>query len=247
MAKGKGAKKTKGHTDNTEAGGADLSEITPKMKVDKYIDQYYDRQEKADQALLGYARIDIIKRNLQFGQYNKRLLDLKEKKALLDSFLSNGLDRYGRSNAISIIVKADDVIEETMKSESDLETTKRDGSHLPWLRFKWDPESESNESNEMGPEIIAAGGRHRRAALIDWIKAKKLRLNSAREHLKEIQEKERNEPGTVDTEEVREIEALVSHLYGLVVSGGSWIVAIYDESESLQLISKRDSLLSRQG
>lgn len=161
MAKGKTTKKTKGRTENTvEEGGADMSEITPKMKIDKYIDQYYDRQEKADQALLGYARIDIIKRNLQFGRYNKRQLDLKEKSALLDSFLSNGLDRYGRSNAISILVNADDVVEESMKSDSELETMKRDGSHLPWLRFKWD--TESGEADEKGPEpeIVAAGGRH---------------------------------------------------------------------------------------
>lgn len=98
----------------------------------------------------------------------------------------------------------------------------RDGSHLPWLRFK---ESSSSTS------ILAAGGRHHRAALIDWIKTKRSRLSLARRDLKDLEAKQRDEPGSVDEEDIRGAESFVEHLLGLVTSGGSWIVDVYDKSE----------------
>lgn len=192
-------------------------------RVDKYIDQFYDRQEKADNALLGYARMDIIKRSLEFGRYNTRELNLKEKASLVDSFLSNGLDRYGQSHAIHLIVKLDDIILETVKKPTDIEAPKRDGSHLPWLLFK----------NDSG--IVAAGGRHRRAALIDWVKTKRNGLTLAKCELKDLQAKSKENAESVAEEEMSAAEEMVDHLNGLVNAGGSWIVAVYDEGECFSI------------
>lgn len=228
---GKGSKKGKGKerttAEDAEGVPIDSAELTSKMRVDKYIDQFYDRQEKADKAFLGFSKIDIIQRTLEFGKYNPRELDAKEKASLLDSFLANGLDRYGQGNVIHLIVNVDALILETVKKADEMGPIKRDGSHLPWLRFKKDAEEGISSTT-----ITAAGGRHRRSALIDWIKGKKAALILAKRDLKELQDKQRDEPGVVPDEEAREAEALVQHLHGLVISGGSWIVAVYDESKS---------------
>jgi len=108
---------------------------------------------------------------------------------------------------------------------TDLEAPKRDGSHLPWLLFK----------NDSG--IIAAGGRHRRAALIDWVKTKRSGLTLAKRELKDLQARSKEDHESVSEEEMLTAQGMVDHLNGLVSAGGSWIVAVYDEGECFSIVT----------
>ena len=207
--------------------------------VDRKLDAYHEYAEKAAKALIGYARIDIIKRRLVFGKYNARDLNNREKSLLLDSFVNNGLDRYSFANVINVIVDPEAVVEGTVKPQIQLPPGQRDGSHLPWLQMKDDgPDDEGMaDDGTFGPAIVAAGGRHRRAALADWVKAKKTAMHAADRHLKELRTRAKNpaDDELVTEDMVVKAESDAGYIRGLVNTGGAWVVAVYDLSESLFL------------
>ena len=204
--------------------------------VDKKLDAYHENVDKAQAALLGYARIDIIKRKMLFGKYNPRELNNREKALLLDSFVNNGLDRYAFVNVINIIVNPDRIVEGSVRPYDKLPPVQRDGSHLPWIEFDEDDTDEEATAGDgkYGQTIVAAGGRHRRAALADWIKMKRSALHATEKHARELKARMKNptdDDEPVTEEMVAKVEADVAYMKGLVNTGGAWVVAVYDESE----------------
>jgi hypothetical protein len=205
--------------------------------VDKKLDGYHDNVAKAEKALISYARIDITKRSLLFGKYNPRSLNNRGKTLLLDSFVNNGLDRYAFTNVINVIVHPDHIVEGTVTPYRELGPVQHDGSHLPWMVLEGDnsEQAELAGDGKYGRIIVAAGGRHRRAALSDWIKAKQSALHAAEKHERMLKSKAGNpsdDDEPITEEMIAKVEADVTYLRGLVDTGGAWVVAVYDESES---------------
>jgi hypothetical protein len=203
--------------------------------IDKYMENFNGLQEKSHKALIGYAKTDIIRRNLVFGKYNKRSLKPEENRSILDSFNQNGLDRFNINHAIPLVVKKNVVIDDSVVPLSALtfEQLKVDGSHLPILRFVGDPPADDNGfvDESKGLNVVAVGGRHRRAALTDWVKFKKTLAQSERKTLKELEARGKAIGDVEDPQLVDEIQAArtrVKHAQGLVDTNGAWIVTVYD-------------------
>ncbi|KAF8125067.1 hypothetical protein EV363DRAFT_1105774, partial [Boletus edulis] len=214
-----------------DASGSGTAAPTTQAGIDKYIDQFHDLEEKARGALIGYAQTDIIKRNLVFGKYNRRDLNAQEKRSLLDSFNQNGLDRFGINHVVPLIVDKALVDETTIVTLTAFQETKRDGSHLPFLRLKGD-EVVKNGSPTFGPHILAAGGRHRRHALMDWLKQRESMAAAATKTVNDLTKKaskDGDEEDAVSEEQIEAAEVQLEYAKRLLNMGGLWIVSIYDK------------------
>ncbi|KAG9310759.1 hypothetical protein JVU11DRAFT_8607, partial [Chiua virens] len=204
------------------------------MGIDKYMDEYYDLEEKAREFLIGYARTDLIERNLAFGFYNDRRLNDDESKSLMDSFVCNGLRRFEYDNAINLIIDRDSI--ETPLTTQMLSRTEmgRVGEGLPELKLKGDDvKTEIHEDKRpirtvFGPSIRAAGGRHRQHVLSRWVEAKKDALKTRESLRKDLQVLA--DKGEIAQEDARLQEARgdVDTIRAEIKTGGMWIVAIYD-------------------
>ena len=203
--------------------------------IDQYMKNFNSLQQKAQNALIGYARTDVIGRELAFGTYNQRQLNNVEKKTLLDSFNENGLDRFNVNHAIPLILSAASVDKSTVTKLSSItfENVKPDGSHLPLLRLRTDPPADANGVVNFKdlPKILAAGGRHRCAALDEWIAQRQALVSRAAKALREMQAREKSTEDAPTEEELSRAQEALDHAMGLVKMGGSWIVALYDEGE----------------
>ncbi|KAF8125065.1 hypothetical protein EV363DRAFT_1299322 [Boletus edulis] len=238
-ATGKATKKAaRTDADQTaEEGGSGTTEVAVVAGIDKYINNFHDLEEKTRGALIGYARTDIIKRNILFGKYNKRDLNQQEKRTLLDSFNQNGLDRFGLNNVVPLIVDKSLVDETDVVQLSSLLDAKRDGSHLPLLKLKGDDvvKNVGLEKEAFGPQVIAAGGRHRKFALIDWLKQREAMESSASRLVNDLRKNankgEDVEEDSTITDPLESAEAQLEYVQSLLSMGGSWIVSIYDKEK----------------
>lgn len=239
---GKGGRKGKGKADGEgqkgagslgqDAGGSGSGERSTGT-MDKYIEEFYDLEEKARKALIGYSQTDIIHRNLEFGIYNKRELNHQEKRALLDSFNHNGLDRFGITQAIPLIVRRSDIVEGSVRQLTAFDKLERDGSHLPELKLAGNEADEDEDEDVKDlPKIVAAGGRHRRHALVDWLKQKKGQMVVAQRTLSDLKSKTVLQDDEATEGQIAEAEDMLKHAKGLVDMRGSWVVAIYDKGVS---------------
>ncbi|KAG9308144.1 hypothetical protein JVU11DRAFT_12446 [Chiua virens] len=142
--------------------------------LDTTLEEYYNLEEQGRHAFLGYARTDLLERHFTFGSYNPRPLNNGEMRNLLDSFNNNGLDRFSIRSAIPIILPSDVVDTSTLKKDIAIDSIDRHGSHLSMLRLTWDDDGETSN------DIIAAGGRHRHAALGEWVKQREMLTRKTR-------------------------------------------------------------------
>lgn len=204
-------KKTSVEVTSTQATGLDAS-----------LETYYDLEEKGRSAFLGYARMDILKRDFKFGLYNPRPLNHVEMRNILDSFNNNGLDRFSIRSAIPIIIPAEMVDLATVKKDIAMDSIDRHGSHLPLLSVTWD-----DDEQEHG--IIAAGGRHRRAALAEWIKQKESQTRKAKSMWQSL--KNRKDDPVPLQDEVAEAKVKYEVNQAMLNLHGMWIVAVYDLCE----------------
>lgn len=192
--------------------------------VDPKVLESYALEERTNNALLGYAKMDILSHEPTFGRWNSRTLNAEEQRALVDSFNRNGLDRFKIEFAIPIVISRDDVDLTTLTSRADIHVQRPDGSHLNDLVFTPSPPK----------ELLFAGGRHRWAALQDWIEGQEDVLRQLQVELVALQK---------DAEDVKDSEQLISDLQrriavhaNIVDTNGQWVVALYDKGASRVLL-----------
>jgi len=107
----------------------------------------------------------------------------------------------------------------TLKKDIAVDSIDRHGSHLPELRLIWD---DSNDDHQ----IIAAGGRHRRAALGEWIKQKDSQTRKAKSVWNGLKNR-KDDPATPHEIEEAKVKYEVSQ--AMLNLHGSWIVAVYNQ------------------
>ena len=151
-------------------------------------------------ALLGYAKADILTLDLEFGRWNDRKVKSQEVEKLVKSLEIEGIRRYVKENVIPIVVDEKDVDVGKLAKEPSY------GADVyPRLEFKINP---------TGP-ILAAGGQHRRAAILEI--SKKLKTD--------ISELENQEPDDETQDARRKLK--ISEKKRKLKRVGFWGIAVY--------------------
>ncbi|KIK77238.1 hypothetical protein PAXRUDRAFT_167454, partial [Paxillus rubicundulus Ve08.2h10] len=169
-------------------------------------------------ALLGYATMDILeyKQRLVFGTWNPRPLRPQQVKRLVDSFHSEGLERFDLKTVIPVVISPSFV------DISSLAKHPTEPEKLP--PFSLLPAAPKDIP------IKCAGGRHRLEAVVRYI-------NEISTDLVRIQE-ERDAIARILDEDLtphdlrrfnKETADEIRRLGGIQKYGGQWMVAVYDE------------------
>jgi len=181
-------------------------------QVEDVIAQMNQSKDRAESALIGYARLDILdnKDRLIFGIWNPRKLVNTQLSSLRESF-ANGVDRFNPLHAMPLVVHRD-----WLKSNSYLPSWTA-GAPLPELKI----------ANGVPDDwkFKAAGGQHRINALGPFV-------DSRQKQLKELETEANNIESqlTMDTEQ-NEVDHLntrlkpeINNLRALVTANGQWLV-----------------------
>jgi hypothetical protein len=173
------------------------------------------------EAVLGYARIDLIKlrSRIQFQNWNPRLVNPKQVKLLARSFRSEGMQRFSPDYAIPLVMSPSMFDAATCSSDPTL------GIWLPELTLTTDDEP-----------ILAAGGQHRLEALV-------ICTQELRKELHELEEEEKATKQKVEeTQDAALVKIWVDGKAKLLEQkqkedrlGGQWMVVIYDSGISYLL------------
>ncbi|KIJ57484.1 hypothetical protein HYDPIDRAFT_35071, partial [Hydnomerulius pinastri MD-312] len=145
----------KGNTSNDTLGLNTGHRVAAPI-LESSVEEITQRDVKAKEAILGYARFDMVQNfdKITFGRWNARPLVEREVSNLVQSFTVNGVDRFNPRHAISIVLSKSWVKPGTL--DQDIE--KRD--NLPILELTADfPED---------GKIYATGGHHRTHGLKKW-------------------------------------------------------------------------------
>ena len=195
-------------------------------QVDPKVLHHFKLEDRVEKALLGYARMDVLERELTFGTWNSRHLNDLEKKLLLESFNINGLRRFEIQYAIPIVVPKHAVVLSSLARRANIETELPDGSHLNILEFTQDaPDA-----------ILAAGGRHRVAALKEWLQQQQDILHDEEQELETLCNLVKADDDAAAAtagyrDEISEREARVAMFKGIVDTNGEWVIGVYDEGQ----------------
>lgn len=209
------------------------------VEIAPNIAQFFEAEERAQRALIGYARTDILDRQITFGHWNRRPENPLEVKKLLDSFLRNGVYRYIVAHAVPLIVQRDRLTEGGWISAYDDNLDLKDPSSIPTLRLVNDPKPVTNLPINLSdaPSISAAGGRHRTSALKQY---HNIRCSMKVQYKKKVSEWKAAIQGEPENEEYTRCLDRDSRILKMVSNDvdlkGDWLVAIYDEGEWFQKI-----------
>ena len=189
--------------------------------VDPKVVEHYELEERAETALLGYAIMDIMSRQVIFGQWNPRRLNPEEQRALVDSFNRNGLDRFKVEYAIPLVISKSAIDLSSLTSRSQIHSQKPDGSHLKPIVFTPDPPL----------QLFLAGGRHRHGALEEWVQSQTLQLSQLKTELKSL-EKVVSESEDHKQSLIEDLNARIALYSNIVNTNGQWAIAVYDKGTS---------------
>ncbi|KAI5988914.1 hypothetical protein EDC04DRAFT_2912354 [Pisolithus marmoratus] len=143
-------------------------------QVEQTIEDTNALNEKVDQALIGYARFDILanKSKLQFGDWNTRPLVPSQVKMLLNSFLVDVVSQFNYSYGIPLVVDPSTLVEGTYSTKGD-----GSGSHHEAKKAELLPELKLKDGLPSDFKLAAAGGQHRLYALAEWYDIKRKQLD----------------------------------------------------------------------
>ncbi|KAF8432328.1 hypothetical protein L210DRAFT_3763940 [Boletus edulis BED1] len=193
-------------------------------KLEALVEHKMSMDDRAQKAIFGYARLDLIvdESKLRFGTWNPRPLKQDQVNRLVQSFLTKGADRFAYTKAIPLVVSKTDVKEGTYK------TTYEPGSHpkrnLPLLEV-----TEEAKGKRM---LIAAGGQHRLHAVIQWTKmlTKQLEDMTKNREALEKQDIEMVDEGEIQQEN-KTSKPKRDSLRETLALGGQWMVILYDAAQ----------------
>ncbi|KAI5987834.1 hypothetical protein EDD15DRAFT_2371889 [Pisolithus albus] len=203
-------------------------------QLEETIEDVNNKNDRLKQALLGYARFDVLEHRDQilFGKWNPRTIQKAEIAGLVESFQVNGLDRFNPTHAMPLIVPKSIVKPGTFITEV------KAINEIPLLQINM----------EVGKNwtITAAGGQHRVYALEVWLDRKKKQLD---EYLAVEKSLKSQEADKVDEAELAKWNKSTKKekdiLEGIIAYGGQWLVSLFDDDkidETLALhISKNET------
>ncbi|KAF8833727.1 hypothetical protein BDN67DRAFT_1072862 [Paxillus ammoniavirescens] len=202
-----------------QTGGKKPNKLNPEARpaLDVVVTETAKKDTVAKQAVLGYARLNVIKckDKLVFGAWNSRPVVQSQVESIIKSFFVNGADRFNSLHAIPLVIKKSDIVEGSY--EDDL--NKQD--ELPELLFTRDTDDF---------RIHAAGGQHRTKAIQEWV----VHLQS--EHNSLVVEEKRFRKHNLGTsrEDMDYIDKLVARrerLACVLAYNGQWLVTLYDSDK----------------
>jgi len=206
------------------SGIRDSTDLSIFKALDPKVQERWRIQGELKNALLGYGILDLVEHaeKLVFGTWNPRSLQSKQVQRLVESFASDGVDRFDLKTVIPIVIP---------KSHVDSALLSLDPGDLSRLcALKLLPGGQ-------GMSIKCAGGRHRVAALKDYIENIKRQHNDLvrqQDHISGISEED------ISNEERHKIEkdvlCAIKNLQSILSSGGQWMVAVYDEGNPPRLV-----------
>ncbi|KAH7905678.1 hypothetical protein BJ138DRAFT_1118256 [Hygrophoropsis aurantiaca] len=227
-SKSKGGKKKAGESAELPAKAAmDLEQALPSLG--SFVDTINADTKMAEDALIGYARIDVIdmKESISFGRWNPRDLKVAEAQQILDSFQTNGMDRFKYQHAIPICVNLSDIVQDTYQPKS-TPYVYEDALKLPLMQLK------TPAAGGADPIIYAAGGRHRSWAIDRYI-------SIINQQIKDLVGEIEAEPN----EEESFKEAKYAEALGIRKLNGQWLVLLYDYKKAVANNDKLGMYLSR--
>jgi hypothetical protein len=183
-------------------------------EVDLVAEKIKKEADMVKDALLGYAKFDILSTDLRFGRYNARPLNSAEVTTMLKS-MKLGMERYRPQYMISVVVEGKDVDPQSLTDKQG------DGADaLPEVRWA---------DGQLPAVVMTCSGQHRRAALEMWKKELEGEVKAAAQRMATLEAGV--EKRKVSREELeggqRKLEKVKQQLKGL----GYWGVAFYDISE----------------
>ncbi|KAG9309132.1 hypothetical protein JVU11DRAFT_10839 [Chiua virens] len=201
----------------------DARELELYKSLDPKIQEKWRIQGQVKDALLGYASMDVLeeKEQLVFGTWNPRVLNPNQVKKLVESFQTEGLERFDLNTVIPVIIP------KRFVDQSALVKDPNDPEKLPV--FTMPPEIPQDTP------IKCAGGRHRVEALEVYMKIIHSEVDEVVTQLDTISKKADDALTDDDKRDWRELATRYKRLGGIKGYGGQWMVAIYDEGESLEL------------
>ena len=197
--------------------------------------EFLEKEEMSQNALIGYARTDILDRKITFGRWNRRQENKDEVKKLVDSFMRNGVYRYLVAHAIPLVVSKDRLAEGGWISPLDENLDFQEPKSIPALRLKDDPAAEySDEKANLAdaPPISAAGGRHRSGALAQYQRMRSSMRTQYKRKVSEWKTALNSDPHNEEFKNCMDRDSRVLKVVSTDVSlKGDWLVALYDEGE----------------
>lgn len=212
-------------TSSTADGGTDMA---PTMA------QFFEKEEQTQGALIGYARTDILDRQITFGRWNRRPENTNEVKKLTDSFLRNGVFRYLVSHAVPLVISKDRLEDAGWISPQDERLDFKDPTTIPVLRLIDDPKPAANGTINVSDTdpISAAGGRHRTSALVHYHKIRSSMKTQYKKKVADWKSAVELEPENEEFKRGLDRDSRVLKVVSNDVDlKGDWLVAIYDERE----------------
>lgn len=197
-------------------------------RLEETVEKKKKLDERAQKAIIGYARLDLIENEteLRFATWNPRPLKQEHVKRLVQSFLTKGADRFSYIKAIPLVVDKSDLQEKTYATEYKAESNPQ--SQLPLLKLAAEARGKRL--------LIAAGGQHRLHAVVQW--QKMLRKQHA-ELAKERKTLEEADIETVTPDEIQNENKTQKPkrdaLEETLSLGGQWMVVLYDTSKCSSL------------
>ncbi|KAG8213178.1 hypothetical protein J3R82DRAFT_11598 [Butyriboletus roseoflavus] len=127
------------------------------------LEAFYNLEKKGHAAFLEYACTDILDHDFKFGLYNPCLLNSVKMCNILHSFNNNNFNCFSLRSVIPIILPSNVIDLSTLNKDISIESIDQYSTHLLLLHLKWD-------NDEGIHEIIAMGGWHCCATLLEWLK-----------------------------------------------------------------------------
>lgn len=190
-------------------------------RLEASVEKTKEMEDRAQKAIFGYARLDLIENEgeLRFGNWNPRKLKQEHVSRLIQSFLTRGADRFSSTKAIPLVIGKSDVkrgsYAKTYTAESNIQ------SQLPVLEV-----ADAAKGKRI---LIAAGGQHRLHAVKQWQKMLKKQHAELAKERKALEEKDSE---TVSPEEIRQENKTRKPkrdaLEETLALGGQWMVILYD-------------------
>ncbi|KAI6038226.1 hypothetical protein EDC04DRAFT_2896739 [Pisolithus marmoratus] len=196
-------------------------------QVEQTIEDMNALNEKVDQALIGYARFDILanKSKLRFRDWNTQPLGPSQVKMLLNSFLIDVVSQFNYSYGIPLVVDPSTLVEGMYSTKGD-----GSGSHHEAKKAELHLELKLKDGLPSDFKLAAAGGQHRLYALAEWYDIKRKQPDKWKwEEVSVLSE----DADTISKEVINDlnkrIKPNVKTLEGVLACGGQWLIVLYDK------------------
>ncbi|KAG6369061.1 hypothetical protein JVT61DRAFT_1888 [Boletus reticuloceps] len=190
-------------------------------RLEEPVARKVNLEQQARKAIIGYARVDLIKmRNeFKFGQWNPRRLVEGQVNRLVQSFLTKGADRFSVMKAIPLVVSPSDVKKTTYATNYTVETDST--KDLPILELE--------NAAEGKQRLVAAGGQHRVHAVAEWVKFLEKKQGELQRERQTLEKQDADAVTSAEIGRENNVQKVKRDtLEETLALGGQWMVILYD-------------------